>query len=262
MPRVSYNIRMNKNNGLPISSTDLSNRYFLGIPIVDSSGNVMTDQSIEFAIRYAVTQMEGFLNLKFSKQIIEETQQFFRDDYANWGYTPTTYPAVKAHQLTGSLGDIRQVEFPVDWISTKRTNDGVGYHRRINIVPTQGSVLGSTVIFSSASPSLVGYYGRREVPDYWNIIYCTGFDKVPEDILDAIGKIASINIFHLLGDIILAPGIAGSSISIDGLNQSIQTTQSAENSGYSGRIRGYLQDLKSSLPMLKDKYDGFELTVL
>lgn len=262
MPRVSYSIRMNKNNGLPISSTDLANRYFLGIPIVDQNGNVMSDQSLEFAIRYAVTQMEGYLNLKFTKQIIQETQTFMRDDYTEWGYIQTAYPVISAHELLGSLGDIRQVEFPTDWLSVKRTNDGIGYQRRVNIVPTQGSVLGSTVIFSSASPSLVGYYGRRNVPDYWDITYCTGFDKVPEDILDAIGKMASINVFHQLGDIILAPGIAGSSISIDGLNQSIQTTQSAENSGYSGRIRGYLQDLKTSLPLLKNKYDGFELTVL
>jgi len=77
-----------------------------------------------------------------------------------------------------------------------------------------------------------------------------------------IGKLAAINIFHQLGDIILGAGIASQSLGIDGLSQSISTTSSATNAGYGARITGYLADLKQARVDLKNKYDGNALTVL
>jgi len=258
MPTLTYSIKSSKNSGLPISSPELASRYFFGIPIVDKSGNLMRDEDIEFFIKAAKEEIEGYLNLKLSKQIIEESFDYYRNDYKYWGFIPVTYPVRKPFKLMGMIGEVEQIEFPSSWLSSKTTNDGIGFARDIKLIPTAGSTNNQSTVFSGITPH-VGWWGQKSIPNYWTATYCTSLDRIPEDILDAIGKLASINVFHQLGDIILGAGIASQSIGIDGLSQSISTTSSATNAGYGARITGYLADLKKMLPMLKNKYDQFEI---
>ena len=94
------------------------------------------------------------------------------------------------------------------------------------------------------------------MPNYWKMKYVSGFDLVPPDLIEAIGKMAAICIFHPLGDLILGAGIASASLSLDGLSQSVSTTSSATNAGYGSRILGYTNDLKQAIPRLKATYKG------
>ena len=65
-------------------------------------------------------------------------------------------------------------------------------------------------------------------------------DTLPSDIKHMITLKSSANmILQVAGDLILGAGIASSSIGIDGLSQSIQTTSSAMYSGYSSRVDYY-----------------------
>jgi hypothetical protein len=152
------------------------------------------------------------------------------------------------------------VEYPSTWLVSRKTNDGFTYHRRIHIIPVGGTT-GEVLTFNGLQP-YIGMYGRSFIPDYWRVAYCTGWDKIPEDILTVIGKYASILIFHQLGDIILGAGIANMSLSVDGLSQAIGTTSSATNAGYGARITNYISDLKLELPRLKDRYSGMIFAAL
>ena len=82
------------------------------------------------------------------------------------------------------------------------------------------------------------YYGEADniFPNYWHAKYLTGFKKIPNDLLNVLGMLASINVLNIAGDIILGAGIASYSLSLDGLSQSISSTSSATNSGYGARI--------------------------
>lgn len=58
-------------------------------------------------------------------------------------------------------------------------------------------------------------------------------------------------------------GIANQSVSIDGVSQSIGTTQSAMFGGASARIEAYSKDLKEViLPALRQKFGGLRMTVI
>jgi hypothetical protein len=260
MPSIRYSIQCKKNDS-PVSPAELVNRYFFGIPIVDQAGNIMNEESLEFYINAAVASVEGFLNLKMKKQIIEETLSYNLRDFKAWGFCPTSFPVIKAHALTGFIGNIEQVVYPAEWLSTKRTNDPTGFHRSVYMVPTSGNAKHNTVAYSGITPH-AGWFGQPTIPNYWTIKYCTSFEKIPEDILDFVGKLAAINVFHQLGDIILGAGIASQSIGIDGLSQSISTTSSATNAGYGARVTGYITDLKGSKDQLKEKYDGMVMMSL
>ena len=257
MSRLVYKVRSSKND-LPLSAEQLAERYFFGITLTDQSNNQMTNQSIEFYIKAAIKSIEGHLNIKLKKQIIEESLSYNLNDYKSWGFLPTSYPVLQPHSLQGFLGKIEQVNFPTEWLSAKKSNDPTSAHRAIYIIPTVGNTNHNSVVYSGITPHM-GWFGRKTIPNYWTVKYCTSFDIVPEDILDFVGKLAAINIFHQLGDIILGAGIASQSVGLDGLSQSISTTSSATNAGYGARVTGYIDDLKRMKVDLKNKYDGISL---
>ena len=114
----------------------------------------------------------------------------------------------------------------------------------------------ASVLYSGVLPSL-GLNGWREIPNYWTIEYCTGFDTIPEDLLDVVGKLASLGIFNIAGDIALGQAaLANYSLSIDGLSQSVGTTNSATNAAFGARIINYQKELKDSLEKLRAYYRG------
>jgi hypothetical protein len=94
--------------------------------------------------------------------------------------------------------------------------------------------------------------------------YTSGFaeNKIPANIIDMLAMKAGIGVLNILGDILLGAGIAGYSIGVDGLSQSIQTTQSAENSAYSARIIQYRKQIKLELPKLKAYWKGFRAVMI
>jgi hypothetical protein len=255
MPLLSYSFPVSRSTS-PISPDELVARYFLGIELTDPNGNPLPADSIQFYIDAAVEEFEGYLNLKLTKQIVRETLHYSLSDFHNWGFIPVSYPVNRPFVLQGYASGVRQVSYPVDWVSRKTSSVSTDVQRSLYLVPGTGQVsISGSAVYAGILPHL-GWKGAQTIPNYWDIVYCTSFDKPPADILDAVGKLASINIFHQLGDIILGAGIANESISIDGLSQSIGTTSSATNAGYGARIIGYTNDLKKGLPRLKAKYDG------
>ena len=252
MAQQSILFKWAKNDDLVISPQELKNRYLFGIPVVDSDGNNMPDEDIKFYIRAAQTEIENFLSIKINKQVYKESRDFNFDDWLSWGYTSTTYMVNKPLSLQGFLNTTLQIDYPPEWLSAKKTSDNILFHRTVNLVPIHGSAnsLSNNVVYVGIAP-YIGYFGNKQIPNYWEIKYITGWDNTPADIVNIIGKLASINIFHILGDIILGAGIASKSISIDGLSQTVTTTQSAENAGYSARIKAYLQDIKLAAPTLR-----------
>jgi len=259
MAQIAYSLQSSKND-LSISPEELANRYFFGIPIKDQSGNVMSSDNISFYIRAGTESMEGLLNLKLTKQVVAENLSYMLNEYRSWGFISTSFPVLAVGALSGFLGKTEQIKFPIGWLAIKTSTDPTAAQRIVNIVPTVGQVESTSVVYSGISPH-VGWFGQQTIPRYWTLTYCTSFDVLPEDILDAIGKLAAMNIFHQLGDIILGAGIASQSLGIDGLSQSISTTSSATNAGYGARITGYITDLKQARTDLKNKYDGIAFTV-
>ena len=254
MPSLKYDIQYDISSS-PISVGDLVARYFFGIPLVDPAGNSMSDAQIQFYIDAAQEQVEGLLGIKLGKQIIEETVSYTRQDYINWGFLPTSFPVIEAISLQGNLGTIEQVVYPKSWLSVRKSTDPTAMYRQVSLVPTSGAADTSSVVYSGVSPH-VGWFGSHTIPNYWTIRYCTSFEKIPSDILNVVGKLASFNVLNILGDLILGAGIASQSIGIDGLSQSISSTSSATNSGYGGRITQYQKELKEEIPLLKEKYRG------
>jgi len=257
MPKFNLIIKYKKNRNTILSVSELKSRYFFGIPVVAPDGSLMSDEDIEFYIEAAISDMNTKLDLIIPLTVIEQNGKFLRENYSEWGFIKANYPVVCVYKVDGFVGKVRQVTYPKEWFSIKKSNDGL-FDRRISIVPNQGvggTIVDHNSIFSGSYPNL-GYFGQRNIPDYWYLTYLTGFKDIPADLAKAIGYMASIPIYTSLGNLVIGAGIASQSLSLDGLSQSISTTSSAENSAYSATIGDYQTQLKSIMPTLINKYKG------
>jgi len=256
MPTINFTSEFSLNDGLVISPSKLLEYYFHGISICTKDGKRITEETIAQKIKTAQEMVETTLSIKLKKQIVSESRDFVKDEYHSWGFLQVTYPVRNVMNLKGFVSTVLQTEFPLEWTSVFKETDEKLLQRTIHIVPA-GQTTGQTnsVIFVGITPN-AGFFGIAGVPNYWEIEYCTGFDKVPAELLDLVGKLAAMQVFAITGDIVLGSGIASQSLGFDGLSQSINTTQSAENSAHSARIRQYKYEIKHDLPRLINFYKG------
>lgn len=262
MPSITFSIQYQKNTGSVISTTELEELYFFGIPIVDHLGNKISNEVIQFYIDAAQKEIENYLSLKIVRQAVRENRDYYYDDWIQWNYMPTSYPVVSPLSLKGYANSSLQLEYPSIWLSSKKqAPDEDMYHRIINLVPAAGGVTTISGGVIGLSP-YIGFFGNKTVPNYWEVTYVTGFNKVPKDIIDAIGKLASMSLFIILGEIVLGPGIASKSIGIDGLSQSVSSTASATFSAFSARIEQYNKDLQRMKLEMKARYVGIVFGVM
>jgi len=263
MPSLTLSIVYGKNTGLVFNSTELKNLYFTGIDLKDQFGNPIPEETINFFIEAAQKEVQDLLTIKLNRTCYTETRDFVNDDYMSWGYVPTTYPVVEPVSLQGFMNTTLQINYPAQWLTAKRqVPDEDLYHRSMNLVPINGpSASYGAGTFVGILP-LLGYFGNKQIPNYWAVKYLTGFNKVPTDILNYIGRLTATSILTNLQDIYLGVGVASKSIGIDGLSQSLSTTASAMYGLFSARFNQYKNDMERQLPLLKARYCGIAFGVM
>jgi hypothetical protein len=212
--------------------------------------------------RAAQTEMENYFNLKIAKQLITESEVFYALDYwQSFPIIPLSYPNTVGLSLIGLLDKIEQIIYPKTWLSYAKKSDGPG-SRRLSVVPTGASTTQANAdVILTGITSQIGMQRFDMIPDYWDVQYITGFDlkHLPYDLMQVIGKLAAIQFLAIAGDNVFPiAGLAGMSLSVDGLSQSIQSTASATYSAYSARIKQYGDEITSSLKRLKMVYDSIK----
>lgn len=264
MAQIKYSIKYKKNDQSIMTPQELLLLYFYGIPMRSKDGTVLNDETIKFHIKAAQQEIEKYLEIRLNITLIDQTIDYFRDDY--WNKFPimkTKLPVKTPLSLMGFLNGVEQIRYPREWMNVKKDSEGM-YFKKINIIPT-GAVTGTSgsVLLSG----ITAYYGLtayNDIPNYFSVQYITGFDTdhYPFDIIDLIGKYASIRLFAVLGELPLGAGISSVSLGIDGLSQSLSSTKSGSTSAYQARINQYIKDTDSYLAKLKNFYKSFNFTAL
>lgn len=263
MPKIKYSIRYKKNEGLIISVQELINLYFYGVEIRSKDGTLISDEVIKTYIKAATEEVEKYLDLKIVKTFVEETNDFHRDSYNQIAPIITlSYFINEPLSLIGRFGTAEQLKFPKSWLTYKRSNQD-RYRKYLSLIPTgSGTTSDSGDVLLTGIIANRGIMGLREVPAFYTTKYITGFNKVPYDLLNVIGRVAAIELFNIAGDLILGAGIANMSLGIDGLNQSVGSTSSATSAGYGARVIQYQKENKEILTKLKLRYKTINLTIL
>lgn len=263
MGAFSLDIQYLKNGEVILSPSELFTQYFYGINIESASGNTLSDIVIRTYLKAAQKEVENYFGIRFLVRLVTEKQTFYKDEYYNgFPMISTDFPAKRSRALIGVLGATEQIIYPEAWLSARESSEG-DIHRNISIVPTGSTAEGSGEVIFTGVTSQVGLRSFRQVPHYWTVQYDTGFDKLPFDLLNLVGMMASIPLLAIAGDLVFSsPGLASTSLSIDGLSQSLSSTASATFSAFSARILDYRKSIKETVARVSSFYKRFRFTSL
>ena len=258
MPRLTFISKNKKNKGIVFNDKEILSLYFYGVGIANKQGTSFTPEFLEFYIRAAQEEIEKYLGIKIVRQLISERSDYFKNEFAFNGFIKTKYPVGISLSLNGMLGDQAIVRYPKHWLTNNSTGENPTV-RQIVMVPNSNVSESSlqSAVFGVNVLNTMGINVRDQIGSYWDIKYITGFKKTPFDLMNVIGKLAAIGLFNILGDIALGTaGLASYSVSIDGLSQSVGTTNSATNAAFGARILNYQKEIKESLQNLEKHYKG------
>lgn len=250
-------------NKQPLTYADLNSQflrdyYLFGIPLEDMYGNKMKEGLLDHYLMAAIEYTQRTLQVTIKPTVIEsEVHDYYSTDMTNWGFMQLhKRPVIEVTQLGMWYGVQQLYNIPQDWVRV------YSIPGQIELFPMSGSA-GSILITANgglALPMMAGMYSNA--PSMWRVTYRAGMETIPEDIAEFIMKRASVGILQVWGDLIIGAGIANQTISIDGLSQSIGTTQSPEFSGAGARIKNYMDDLKALETRLRDTYLGINMVVV
>ena len=271
MSEVVLNIPMTWNNSLQnvskslvFSVTEFKEQFLWGIPLCNPiTGQKVTDDMFKQKLLSAQHFLEEYLGIKLFKQVMEENKDFVREEYQTWGYIKTSWQINEPISLQGCLNNQVQITYPKEWLSTKRESSGMRYNN-LYVIPN-GENNATTTFLATQYSQYFSFYGARIIPNYWKIKYCTGYDKIPADLIEIIGKIASVSILPVIEMTVGGVGggmfgLASQSLSLDGLSQSV----SKANGGniFQSRLKQYGEELLRELPRLRSIYVGIRFDVM
>lgn len=250
-----------------MSIEELKEVFLFGVDLTKDDGQPFPDSLFAFYLINAVDWLEKKLDIPIIPKVYEERHDFYKEDYNKYIWMKLNQsPVIGIEEVKLVLPGEQVVQvFEQNWIHIQR-HDG-----QLQLVPGTGTA--GTILLGASGAWIPLIYGsNRFIPDAFRIRYEAGFgkpsdcnavtvrnpdyDSVPYVIKELIGKIASFGPFNIAGDLILGAGIASSSLSIDGLSQSVGTTSSATNSGYGSRLVQYSREIKDQIPTLRRYYKG------
>ena len=228
-----------------VTPEQLKNVYLTGLNITDpTTGEPLPDETYQTFINNAVAMLETELDLSITEvNGYVENRDYRINDYADFGYMQlNNYPIIEIEKMEltylvdANDDPIVVFQIPDPWLRIQR-HDGLLRLLPNNRVPGNLQV-GATGFF----PEILRV---QNVPHVWRVTYSYGFKDgcIPTMINAVIAKLAAIQALIVGGNLIIGAGIAASSITVDGMSQMIQTTQSAENSAFSATIREYSQQV-------------------
>lgn len=242
---------------LPIQ--DLKDRFLFGIDLTDKNGNPIPDAVFVNSIRSAVSRIGGLLDLTLlPTTVLNERKDYVQTDVNQFFWMNLSKRPVQ--EVTGLRLRVpggSPLIFPLEWVELQAAEAVVQVvpQSTINFEP---SVQYSTPLFTG----LLWSASRRRIPNALEVDYVAGYPpgQVPADILDVIGKSAAIGPLRTAGNILLGAGVAGESIGIDGLSQSVSLTKQG-NGAFAGMVNDFQNDIAQALPELKAFYGGIRMRV-
>jgi hypothetical protein len=246
-----------KKSQLALTPEELTNRYLWGVDLTNDEGAPYSKKDLEFYIRSAQEwfqkQIPGIC--LFPTEIVNERHDYYANDFMAFGFMKLfRYPMQSVSKIAMQFPlSNNLVEFESSWWRAEATNS------HVSLIPTSNSI--QSLLMTQGGSSF--FNGSQNLPFVWSVDYKAGFElgDIPSDILDIIGLKASIMPLTIAGDLIAGAGVASKSISVDGLSQSINTTASAENTGYSANIKHREKEIESRLKHMKEYYIGISMVV-
>lgn len=215
----------------------LKDNYLTGLTFAGTDNQALSNSFFEDKIANAIARFEDITSIDIlQRQVDDEQHDYYVNDYLNYAFlklyrTPAAHVSkVEAVYPTGQTIQV----FPHEWVRLNVEGS------QIHLVPTSGSL--AQVMLGGGNGYLPFIFaGLGYLPNLWHVYYQSGFKPgtVPRNIISAICKLASIEVLTIMSDLIGPIGVASSSLSLDGMSQSMARQLPA----FKARIESYKVDL-------------------
>ena len=215
----------------------LKANYLTGLKFVDACNIEYPDSVFETHMQNALVKLEKLCDITILPLTIsKEAHDYHVTDYLSWGWLQLYKVPVK--MVTALRGvfplGTNAVVYPNEWISVN------GESGQINVVPAAGGI-GAMIIGQGGDFIPILYGGVSHIPNLWEVDYVAGMDTddMPRMIVEALAKLACMDLLAIFSDLTRPIGVTSESASIDGLSQSMGYTVPA----FQGRLQRYEADL-------------------
>jgi hypothetical protein len=205
--------------------------------------------------RYIFTSSSGgVVSIPVNKDydLISTALTYFSPKKGSWISVRFPYMSIlRVNLLYGVIASVRVIDIDPSWIQPSMAGG------LIQLIPFNQDVAFSYVglIWNSS------LYGPAELPNFWRYSIVSGLRSCPPELIDLVCKKAAIDILTVLGAA-LRPGIGSTSLSRDGVSQSVSYVNTQKYGNFTGAIQSYQDYLKDNIPKLRAKYRGAQLVVV
>lgn len=251
--------------GLTVDSVKMNH---FGVDVTDPrTGEHLPDQFYQSKIESAVAQVEKRLDIVILPRILTEHHDFHRNDFESHMFIHMfRRPILQVEKVTLEYGGRGVFNYPAHWWKVYNLEGHIQMLPSLLLSGNQGQL--SLAHAYAGYPMLTGLppsMGANQAPQMFHVDYVAGMlpperrgvtlsHEMHPDLWELIIKIALREVFQQWGRLIIGPGIAGMSMNIDGVGQSIDTTQSAMYGGASAEIVQLNEDIESLYTGLQSYY--------
>lgn len=253
---------------------DAIKAYMFGVEVRDpETGELMGDAFYNHVFETAIAKAEKALDIVILPRLEYEHHDYHQSDFNSYMYTHAfKKPIIQVESLKLEFNGRPIYRYPSNWWKVYTL---AGH---VELYPTAlmqtGVGMGYEGVFNGY-PQLAGMPpqgGRSFAPQMIHLEYVAGLLprkragicrdwEVPSDLEQLVIKYALKEIFQVWGRLIIGAGIAGRSLVMDGISETIQTTQSAMYQGAGADIDLIDKDIDELLRGLKS-YFGMNLGII
>lgn len=239
-----------------------------GISVTDPrTGEHLPDSFYQAKIEQAVAQIEKSLDIVILPRFVREHHDFYQNDFNSFMYIHANQkPVLQVEMVRLEYGGNTVYSYPPSWWRI--------YHLPGHIQMLPNMILSGGYNNLNISQAYSGYpmiaglpytVGSNFAPQLFHVEYVAGMLppkrrgvtnqlEMHPDLWTLVIKTALKEVFQQWGRLILGAGIASMSVSIDGIQQSIDTTQSAMYGAASADIAQLDRDIEDLTKGLKSYY--------
>lgn len=238
-----------------------------GITVTDPrTGEYLPDAFYEAKLEAALAQAEKMLDIVILPRLVSEHHDFYRNDFESFMHIHTHHkPILQVEGVSLEYGGTKSYSYPTAWWKVYKLsghlemmpntmlggNNGLSLVQAYSGYPTISGI--PTVTNNNYAPQLfhITYVGGMLPPSRRGV---TQPHEMHPDLWSLVIKMALKEVFQQWGRLIIGAGIASMSTSIDGVSQSVDTTQSAMYGGASAEIVQLDRDIEELRVGLKSYY--------
>lgn len=249
--------------GLSVDAVKLNH---FGVTVTDPrTGEHLPDPFYKSKLEAAVAQVEKMLDIVILPRVLSEHHDSYGNSSSMFIHT-FHKPILQVEAVRVEYGESQLYNYPTKWW---RVHNLPGHLEMLpNTMLTGGNNGLSLIQAYSGYPNITGLpstAGRHYAPQLFHVEYVAGMlpptrsgvtkpNEMHPDLWNLIIKVALKEVFEQWGRLIIGAGIANMSMSIDGVSQSIDTTQSAMYGGASADINQLDVDIQGLYRGLKSYY--------